>query len=153
MFDHFICYHLESRWYVIRPNQGLSLERGRAWKRDWEFGGLWRENVRARLELFQFKLARTSSFRPAKNGPMESDPRVIPAIKGPRAEKAVFVVINIPQAAGTWSSSTQSVTKMGLMPYRPPSRRPVTMKIASRWFAVAARGTVKRTIPHAEEAA
>ena len=77
----------------------------------------------------------------------------IPARKGPRAENAVLAVTNIPHAAGTRSSSTQSVTKMGLMPYRPPSRRPVTMNIASRWFAVVARGTVKKTIPDAAAAA
>ena len=27
MLDYFICYHLESGWYVTRPNQGLSLGR------------------------------------------------------------------------------------------------------------------------------
>ena len=35
MFDYFICYHLESGCHVTRPNQGLSLGRGRAWERGW----------------------------------------------------------------------------------------------------------------------
>ena len=30
MFDYFICYHLESGWHVTRPNQGLSLGRGKS---------------------------------------------------------------------------------------------------------------------------
>ena len=30
MFDYFICYHLESGWHVIRPNQGLSLGKGKS---------------------------------------------------------------------------------------------------------------------------
>ena len=29
-FDNFICYHLESGWHVTRPNQGLSLGRGKS---------------------------------------------------------------------------------------------------------------------------
>ena len=29
-FDYFICYHLESGWHVTRPNQGLSLGRGKS---------------------------------------------------------------------------------------------------------------------------
>ena len=29
-FDYFICYHLESGWQVTRPNQGLSLGRGKS---------------------------------------------------------------------------------------------------------------------------
>ena len=30
MFDCSICYHLESGWHVTRPNQGLSLGRGKS---------------------------------------------------------------------------------------------------------------------------
>ena len=29
-FDYFICYHLEFGWHVTRPNQGLSLGRGKS---------------------------------------------------------------------------------------------------------------------------
>ena len=29
-FNYFICYHLESGWHVTRPNQGLSLGRGKS---------------------------------------------------------------------------------------------------------------------------
>ena len=29
-FDYFICYHQESGWHVTRPNQGLSLGRGKS---------------------------------------------------------------------------------------------------------------------------
>ena len=29
-FDYFICYHLDSGWHVTRPNQGLSLGRGKS---------------------------------------------------------------------------------------------------------------------------
>ena len=29
-FDYFIYYHLESGWHVTRPNQGLSLRRGKS---------------------------------------------------------------------------------------------------------------------------
>ena len=29
-FDYFICYHLESGWHVTRPNQGISLGRGKS---------------------------------------------------------------------------------------------------------------------------
>ena len=29
-FDYFICYHLESGWHVTKPNQGLSLGRGKS---------------------------------------------------------------------------------------------------------------------------
>ena len=29
-FDYFICYHLKSGWHVTRPNQGLSLGRGKS---------------------------------------------------------------------------------------------------------------------------
>ena len=31
--NYFICYHLEFGWHVSRPNQVLSLGRGRAWER------------------------------------------------------------------------------------------------------------------------
>ena len=30
VFDYFICYHLESGWHVTRPNQGLSLGKGKS---------------------------------------------------------------------------------------------------------------------------
>ena len=30
MFDYFICYHPESGFHVTRPNQGLSLGRGKS---------------------------------------------------------------------------------------------------------------------------
>ena len=29
-FDYFICYYLESGWHMTRPNQGLSLGRGKS---------------------------------------------------------------------------------------------------------------------------
>ena len=30
MLDYFLCYHLESGWHVTRPNQVLSLGRGKS---------------------------------------------------------------------------------------------------------------------------
>ena len=30
VLDYFICYHLESGWHMTRPNQGLSLGKGKS---------------------------------------------------------------------------------------------------------------------------
>ena len=38
MFDCFICYNLESGWHVTRPNQGLSLGRGKSLGTRLKFG-------------------------------------------------------------------------------------------------------------------